>query len=187
MLTRFVIGAFRASHSVWMRNIEVDALFRFPVKEPEGKDACMSKSPKAMSESLMVFLILAMNVFCLCWTTPATPGFIYAGTDSGVYISSNSGGSWTAVSSGLPSGAAVTSLAVDSATSTTLYAGTDASGVYMSTNWGESWTAANSPASRPEPMSIAWQSTPGRRPLSMPELMRAAYTRAPTADRAGLR
>ena len=59
---------------------------------------------------------------------PITPSTLYAGTDEGgVFKSTNSRGSWTAVNTGL-SGNAVFALAIDPATPSTLYAGTGGGG-----------------------------------------------------------
>jgi uncharacterized repeat protein (TIGR02543 family) len=76
---------------------------------------------------------------------PKTPTIVYAGTwDQGVFRSTNSGTSWTAVNSGLTD-PYIYALAVDSKTTPpTLYAGTDETGVFRSTNSGTSWTAVNS-------------------------------------------
>jgi photosystem II stability/assembly factor-like uncharacterized protein len=81
---------------------------------------------------------------------PTTPTTLYAGTNafgvsggSGVYQSTNSGASWTAIGSGLPLDVIVASLVIDPTTPTTLYAGTNGSGVYRSTNSGGNWTAVN--------------------------------------------
>jgi photosystem II stability/assembly factor-like uncharacterized protein len=76
---------------------------------------------------------------------PCTPTTVYAGTDWGVYKSTNGGASWTYPALPLTQ---VSSLAIDPVTPTTLYAGAtatlDYSGVYMSTDGGASWTAVDS-------------------------------------------
>src|SRR5438876_11823660 len=53
--------------------------------------------------------------------------------------STNGGGSWTAVNTGLPN-LYVTALAIDPQISATLYAGSD-SGLFKSTNGGGGWSA----------------------------------------------
>ena len=53
---------------------------------------------------------------------PVTPATLYAAGGSGVFKSTDSGGTWAAASEGLPS-VDVYSLAIDPATPTTLYAG----------------------------------------------------------------
>ena len=61
---------------------------------------------------------------------PATPSTLYAGTDGGVFKSTNAGASWTAINSGLTH-AFVTALAINPATPTTLYAGTRGGGAFV--------------------------------------------------------
>src|SRR5207247_10222100 len=60
---------------------------------------------------------------------------------SGVFKSSDGGGSWT--HTGL-TGVDVRALAIDPLTPTTLYAGTYGAGVFKSTDGGRSWSGANS-------------------------------------------
>ncbi len=83
---------------------------------------------------------------------PHTPSTLYIGggvscgrecQNGAVFRSTDSGDTWSAIDSGL-SGAVVTVnvLAIDPATPSTLYAGTDG-GVFKSTNSGGSWTAVN--------------------------------------------
>ena len=68
-------------------------------------------------------------------------GNLFAGTSyGGVFVSTNSGTSWTAVDSGLTD-YTVWSLAVSD---TNLFAGTNSGGVYRSTNKGTSWTQVDS-------------------------------------------
>ncbi len=70
---------------------------------------------------------------------------IFAGTDSGVYKSSDGGVSWQAIDTGLPLYAVrVTSLAISPgyASDHTVFFGTD-NGVYRSVNSGASWIAIN--------------------------------------------
>src|SRR5262245_46137017 len=82
---------------------------------------------------------------------PQTPSTLYAGSDGGgVFRSSNGGGNWTAVSSGLtysdpenPLSRDVEALAIDPQTPSTLYAGTFGGGVFKSSNGGGNWTATN--------------------------------------------
>src|SRR3989441_7054166 len=74
----------------------------------------------------------------------APPPALYAGTSGGgVFKSTNEGGSWSAVNTGLNS-TSIFALAIDPAAPTTLYAGTFAGGVLKSTNGGGSWSAVNS-------------------------------------------
>ena len=74
---------------------------------------------------------------------PATPTTLYAGTEGGgVYKSTDSGGNWSAVNTGLTN-TYVDALAIDPVTPTTLYAGTYPAGVFKSTNGGGNWSAVN--------------------------------------------
>ena len=73
---------------------------------------------------------------------PNTPSTIYAGTwGGGVFKSTNGGGNWTAMNTGLTS-TYVYALAIDPNTPLTIYAGTSG-GVFKSTNGGGNWTAMN--------------------------------------------
>lgn len=91
------------------------------------------------------------NVFALA-IDPHVPTTIYAGTGGGtqkfsssggggVFKTTNGGASWAGAGTGL-TGDAVLSLAIDPATSTTVYAGARNHGVWKSTDGGTSWTAA---------------------------------------------
>ncbi|HTY09529.1 MAG TPA: T9SS type A sorting domain-containing protein [Bacteroidota bacterium] len=64
---------------------------------------------------------------------------LFAGTDSGVFLSTDNGTSWTGVNNGLVS-APVYSFAVNG---TTLFALLAGAGVYRSTDNGSTWTAVN--------------------------------------------
>jgi photosystem II stability/assembly factor-like uncharacterized protein len=79
---------------------------------------------------------------------PTTPGRLYAGTNYGVFRSTNSGASWTAASTAAaPYVGVVTfvnTLAVDPTTPGTLYAGTDY-GVFRSTDAGTTWSIVIDP------------------------------------------
>jgi hypothetical protein len=74
---------------------------------------------------------------------PLTPSIVYAGTSRGAYKSIDGAGSWTAVNTGLPDNAVVSSLAIHPVTTTTFYAGTWGAGVFKSTNGGANWSAVN--------------------------------------------
>src|SRR5437762_1254015 len=72
---------------------------------------------------------------------PQTPTTLYAGTlGGGVFKSSNGGGSWTAINTGLTN-LALRALAIDPQTPATVYAGTDGGNVFKSTNGGGNWTS----------------------------------------------
>jgi hypothetical protein len=73
---------------------------------------------------------------------PLNPATLYAGTDRGVFKSTDSGGTWVAANVGLTA-LYITSLAVDPVTPSTLYAGTLGDVVFKSTNSGGTWFAAN--------------------------------------------
>jgi uncharacterized repeat protein (TIGR02543 family) len=84
-----------------------------------------------------------------------TPSTLYAGTGgSGVFCSTDSGTTWTAVNTGLTD-PWIWSLAVNPLTPTTLYAGTDGHGVFRSTNSGTTWTAVNTGLTNPHVSSLA--------------------------------
>jgi photosystem II stability/assembly factor-like uncharacterized protein len=75
--------------------------------------------------------------------------------DSGVFKSTNGGGVWSAVNSGLAA-TRVEALAIDPLTPTTLYVGTYDGGVFKSTDGGGAWSAVNSglTATRVQALSI---------------------------------
>jgi photosystem II stability/assembly factor-like uncharacterized protein len=71
---------------------------------------------------------------------PVMPGLIYLGSTAGLYRSVNRGDSWTAMTSGLPSGPPnVLSLAIDPGNPAVLYAGSGSGGLYKSLDRGASW------------------------------------------------
>ena len=70
---------------------------------------------------------------------PANPSTLYAGTaGSGVFKSTDSGGTWAAINSGLTNPNVVT-LAIDPKTPSTLYAATQYGEVFKSTDSGGTW------------------------------------------------
>jgi len=71
------------------------------------------------------------------------PTTVYAGTNAGVFKSTNGGGSWSAVNTGLTNYTSVRVVAIDPQTPATLYSVTQTSGVFKSTNGGGSWNAIN--------------------------------------------
>src|SRR5450759_3349744 len=71
---------------------------------------------------------------------PATPATLYAGTASGVFKSTDSGGTWAAANTGLTN-LNISALAINPPTPTTLYAGTNSGGVFKSTDSGGTWAA----------------------------------------------
>jgi len=66
---------------------------------------------------------------------PATPTTLYAGTYDGLFKSTDCGGSWGSVNTGLTD-TSIIALAIDPATPTILYVGTDFGGVFKSTDGG---------------------------------------------------
>src|SRR5438445_13444707 len=90
--------------------------------------------------SRLASLILVGSSFLTIQHAQANPGSIYAATNNGVFKSTDGGASWTPASTGLE-GIPVFSLAIDSVSHATLYAGTSGSRVFKSTNSGQSWTA----------------------------------------------
>jgi len=74
----------------------------------------------------------------------AMPTTLYAGApgNGGVFKSTNGGGNWSAVNTGLTA-TWVNTLAIDPAIPTTLYAGTGGGGIFKSTNGGGNWSAVN--------------------------------------------
>jgi hypothetical protein len=106
----------------------------------------------------LLSLILAGGLFGLCahginaqWVQTSGPeggtinalavnaGNIFAGSDNGIFLSTNNGSSWASVNSGLVN-LNSTALLISGGT---IFAGSD-SGVFLSTNNGTNWTAANS-------------------------------------------
>jgi hypothetical protein len=69
---------------------------------------------------------------------PVTPSTLYAGTDGGVFKSTDGGASWTAVNTN----SYVQALAINPKIPSTLYAGTG-DGAFESTDSGASWIAIN--------------------------------------------
>ena len=70
---------------------------------------------------------------------------MFVGIDSGVFLSTNNGASWTAANFGLPATASNYSCVVNRFTvsGNNIFAGTDEYGVYISANNGTSWKAVN--------------------------------------------
>lgn len=77
-------------------------------------------------------------VFCV-GIDPLTPGTIYAGTTTGVFVSTNRGETWTSGGT-LPSGT-VSHIVVSAATEGTVYAAIDGQGIFKSTNGGVAWAS----------------------------------------------
>ena len=71
-----------------------------------------------------------------------------------MFKSTSGGASWSAVNNGLTS-THVFALAIDPATPSTLYAGTDGGGVYKSASGGASWSAVNSSLTNTDATALA--------------------------------
>jgi ligand-binding sensor domain-containing protein len=80
---------------------------------------------------------------------------LFAGSNNGVFLSTDNGTSWTAVNTGLPA-SAITSLAISG---TNLFAAVYGNGVYLSTDNGTSWTAINSGLTGPHVVAFAVSGT----------------------------
>jgi len=74
---------------------------------------------------------------------PSNPSTLYAGTEGGVFKSTDGGGSWSAINSGLTN-THVWALAIDPTNTSTLYAGTE-SGIFKSTDGGGHWSYCSLP------------------------------------------
>jgi photosystem II stability/assembly factor-like uncharacterized protein len=82
------------------------------------------------------------DVYCLA-IDPLFPATLYAGTmGAGVFRSTDSGSTWTAVNTGLANPNALR-LAIDPDVRDTLYAGTYGGGVFRSMDSGDHWTGMN--------------------------------------------
>ncbi len=67
-------------------------------------------------------------------------GHIYAGTDSGAYVSTTNGASWSQINTGLAN-PEIFCFAVTSAG--TILAGTEGGGIFRSTNFGQTWDSSS--------------------------------------------
>ncbi len=84
--------------------------------------------------------------YCLA-LDPSNPDYIYVGgcyinpgSYSRVYKSTDGGSTFTDVSSGLPEGSIIYSLAIHPINTNIIYAGTSSAGIYRSTSSGDSWS-----------------------------------------------
>ncbi len=76
---------------------------------------------------------------------------LFAGNDGGVFLSTNSGASWTEVNTGLTS----TDVYALALSGTNLFAGTASGGVFVSTNNGTRWTQVNTGLTNTNVSSLA--------------------------------
>jgi len=72
---------------------------------------------------------------------PNNNNIIYAGTDRGVYRSSDKGKNWRPINSGLPERTTIYDLAFNQTNPDVIYAGTGGKGIFRSVDSGEHWTA----------------------------------------------
>jgi PKD repeat protein len=84
---------------------------------------------------------LATRVVYALAVDPSSSSIIWAGTDNGLFRSTDGGVSWTPLTNGLPS-TTITALKFDPASPSTFYAGTIV-GLFRSTDGGASWTSLN--------------------------------------------
>ena len=96
------------------------------------KDGSISYSTNGGSNWIQTNLSKTLNIYDLY----ISGNSLYASGDSGVYVTTNTGTSWTKLSSGLPGKITVYSFRMNG---TNFYIGTD-KGIYRSTNSGSSWT-----------------------------------------------
>ena len=84
-----------------------------------------------------------LNAVSLAIDSTTSPN-LYAGTEAGIFTSTDNCSSWNAVNSGLTVSSSTPPLviAVDSTTPANLYAGLDGAGIYRSTDKGVTWSAA---------------------------------------------
>ena len=116
--------------------------------------------------SFTVFIVVSnacMQTACAQWVQTGGPssGYvlslavsgsnIFAGTDSGVFLSTNDGTNWTAVNSGLTNTNVRALAVIDS----NIFAGTWGDGVFRFSNSGTSWTSVNSGLRDREVTSLA--------------------------------
>ena len=75
---------------------------------------------------------------------PTNGSVLYAGTQGGIFKSTDQGAHWSALTSGLPGNYDATYLAINPTTTSTLFAGSSSGqGVFESTNGGAAWTLLN--------------------------------------------
>jgi ligand-binding sensor domain-containing protein len=117
----------------WIRALAISGTTLFAGSEGSGAFRITHHAPgwwTIMETSLPDTMVYALAV---------KDTFIFAGTQGGVFRSSNNGVTWSAVNNGL------TNLSVDAlaVNGSKLFAGTQGSGVFLSTNYGVSWTPIN--------------------------------------------
>jgi photosystem II stability/assembly factor-like uncharacterized protein len=112
---------------------------------------------------------------------PTAPSKVYLGSQTGLYRSTNGGGAWTTITSGLPTSPFVRSIVVDPATPYRLYVSVG-SRAYQTVDWGDKWTALTSAVtSRTDDVIWDLALDPGN-----PRLIYAAVCRLPLPATAGV-
>ncbi|HWT01381.1 MAG TPA: SBBP repeat-containing protein [Pyrinomonadaceae bacterium] len=88
---------------------------------------------------------------------PATPSTVYAGTQRGLYKSTNSGASWSLLNFGSFTQPAINAAVIDPNNSQTLYAAAS-TGIFRTTNGGANWTKINPSTPMPQMLFLALDS-----------------------------
>ncbi len=79
-------------------------------------------------------------------TDPTNGNMVYAGTNNGMYKTTNAGVSWFAINNGIPAGVSVRALDMVQSAPSIILAGTDSNYLYRTTDAGSSWTNITSAA-----------------------------------------
>jgi predicted esterase/photosystem II stability/assembly factor-like uncharacterized protein len=127
--------------------------------------AGLRSSPPAVKEATQVRNILFAVILCVIqFTTLFAQDSIVVkfvarshSFPSGVFLSTNSGTSWSAVNNGLPANCSILACAIST---TNLFAGTDACGIYRSSDRGTSWGAASTGLTNTEVRALALSPDP---------------------------
>jgi photosystem II stability/assembly factor-like uncharacterized protein len=111
----------------------------FPTLNPVKSKTSLYKSADGAQQWSNNVTGLEHDVYAVA-VDPTAPSTVYAGTNSGVYKSTDAGANWQRPANTGVSFPIFVTLAVDPAAPATLYSGTAHGGLYKSTNCGESWT-----------------------------------------------
>ena len=103
-----------------------------------GSDSGLSKSTNGGASWAKTGLGSFVNALAI---DPLTPSTLYAG-GYGVFKSTDAGGSWTPVNTGLNATTSVLALVIDPSSPSTVFAGTSA-GVFKTSDGGSKWSAVN--------------------------------------------
>jgi len=113
-------------------------------------------------------------VYCLV-PSVRTPGLFYAGTNQGLFRSTDGGVNWSRTGTFTM----VRAVVIDNQNDSLIYAGTS-SGVYMSTDAGVSWQAVNEGLVIPDILSLAFRSNAPRTVFAGTNGSGAYFTTPPT-------